>query len=75
MGAEPIQKDAFAIAVGAARPSSAPWKATASPSSFVLTRLLLPRRDRAAPFDMPPLKEAADCRDVFAAIVAADGGG
>jgi Family of unknown function (DUF5681) len=36
-----------------------------------LERLLPPRRDRAAPFDMPPLKEAADCRDAFAAVVAA----
>ncbi len=36
-----------------------------------LERLLPPRRDRAAPFDLPSLKEAADCRDAFAAIVAA----
>ena len=36
-----------------------------------LERLLPPRRDRAAPFDMPPLEDAADCRAAFAAIVAA----
>jgi hypothetical protein len=36
-----------------------------------LDRLAPPRRDRPAPFDMPALKEAADARDAFAAIVAA----
>ena len=36
-----------------------------------LDRLAPPRRDRPVPFDMPALKEAADCRDAFAAIVAA----
>ena len=36
-----------------------------------LDRLAPPRRDRPVPFDMPPLKEAADARDAFAAIIAA----
>lgn len=36
-----------------------------------LDRLAPPRRDRPAPFDLPSLNEAADCRDAFAAIVAA----
>ena len=36
-----------------------------------LDRLSPPRRDRPAPFDMPSLKEAADARDAFAAIIAA----
>ena len=36
-----------------------------------LDRLAPARRDRPAPFDMPALKEAADARDAFAAIIAA----
>ena len=36
-----------------------------------LDRLVPPRRDRPEPFDMPALKEAADARDAFAAIIAA----
>jgi hypothetical protein len=36
-----------------------------------LDRLAPPRRDRPTPFDMPALKEAADARDAFAAIIAA----
>jgi hypothetical protein len=36
-----------------------------------LDRLAPPRRDRPAPFNMPALKEAADARDAFAAIIAA----
>jgi hypothetical protein len=36
-----------------------------------LDRLAPPRRERPAPFDMPALREAADARDAFAAIIAA----
>lgn len=36
-----------------------------------LDRLAPPRRDRPTPFDLPAVKEAADCRDAFAAIIAA----
>jgi hypothetical protein len=36
-----------------------------------LDRLAPPRRDKPTPFDMPALKEAADARDAFAAIIAA----
>jgi hypothetical protein len=36
-----------------------------------LDRLCQPRRDRPTPFEMPALKEAADARDAFAAIIAA----
>ncbi len=36
-----------------------------------LDRLVPPRRDRPTPFDLPTLKEAADARDAFAAIIAA----
>ena len=36
-----------------------------------LDRLVPPRRDRLTPFDLPVLKEAADARNAFAAIIAA----
>ena len=36
-----------------------------------LDRLAPPRRDRPTPFDLPTVREAADCRDAFAAIIAA----
>jgi hypothetical protein len=36
-----------------------------------LERILPARRDRPTPFDLPPLSDAADARDAFAAIVRA----
>ena len=36
-----------------------------------LDRLAPPRRDRPAPFDLPPIRERADVRAAFAAIIAA----
>ena len=40
-----------------------------------LDRLAPPRRDRPTPFALPALKEAADARDAFAAVVRAVGEG
>ena len=40
-----------------------------------LDRLAPPRRDRPVSFPLPPLKEAADARDAFAAVVRAIAGG
>lgn len=40
-----------------------------------LDRILPPRRDRSVAFDLPPLAEAADAREAFAAIVAATAAG
>jgi Family of unknown function (DUF5681) len=43
---------------------------------LALDRLCPPRRDdRPAPFEMPALKEAADARDAFAAIICATADG
>ena len=36
-----------------------------------LDRLVPPRRDRPMPFDLPTLKEGADARDAFAAVLKA----
>ncbi len=40
-----------------------------------LERLAPPRRDRPAPFELPPIKRASDARDAFAAVIAAAASG
>jgi hypothetical protein len=51
-------------------PSATPENYTTL-TDVTLERLCPPRRDRPTPFEMPALKEAADARDAFAAIIAA----